>query len=454
LDDIKILEGELVGMETARIIRRGILVVSLVTATALLFVNPDIGGRVQTAGAALIDADTRHTSLGASTLNGDSQLEEEALLPMVRLLAVEPGDTLAQILIDEGAASPDAHAAIDVLKKLFNPRDLKSGQQIEVTFQPDRQGLGEPRLQSLSFDPDYTRKVIVERADDGSFKAKQDMKPLSHEVVQASGRIDSSLYDAALKAGIGHNVLTTMVRVLSYDVDFQRDIHEGDTFQVFYERWIDEKGVAVKEGDIYFFSITLSGKSFRYFRFKTGDGLVDYFNEKGESVKKALLRTPADGARITSKFGNRNHPILGFTRMHKGIDFGLPTGAPIQAAGDGVVEMAGPNKGYGNYVRIRHSNGFATAYAHMSGFAKGVRTGKRVNQGQIIGFVGSTGMSTGPHLHYEVMVNGSQVNPLSIKMPSGRKLAGKELDMFQNARKDTESKMAAAPKIGKLASAQ
>jgi murein DD-endopeptidase MepM/ murein hydrolase activator NlpD len=441
------------GMEKARLIRRGILVLSFFIATALLFVDPDTGGRVQTAGAALFESDT-HGALSTTGLNADSQLEEAALLPMVRLLAVEPGDTLAQILIDEGAAGADANAAIEVLKQLFNPRDLKSGQQIEVTFQPDRDGLGGRKFSSMSFEPDYSRKVTVERAEDGSFKAKQLMKPLTHEIVRADGRIDSSLYDAALKAGIGHNVLTTMVRVLSYDVDFQRDIQEGDTFQVFYERWTDDKGVAVKEGDIYFFSITLSGKSFRYFRFKTADGLVDYFNEKGESVKKALLRTPADGARITSKFGNRNHPILGFTRMHKGIDFGLPTGAPIQAAGDGVVEMAGSNKGYGNYIRIRHANGFSTAYAHLSGFAKGVRTGKRVNQSQTIGFVGSTGMSTGPHLHYEVLVNGTQVNPLSIKMPSGRKLAGKELDKFHDARKETESKMAAAPKIGKLASAQ
>lgn len=442
-------------METARIVRRGILALSFLTATALLFVDPDTGGRMQTAGAALLDTELGKSSLGSSTLNGDSQLEEEALLPMVRLLAVEPGDTLAQILVDEGAESADANAAIAVLKKIFNPKDLKSGQEIEVTFDPVPGGLGHTKFKSLSFEPDYTRTVTVTRDENGGYSAKENLKQLSHEIVRAEGRIDSSLYDAALKAGIGHNVLTTMVRVLSYDVDFQRDIQEGDTFQVYYERWLDEKGRVVKDGEVHYLSITLSGKPYHYYRFKAADGLVDYFNMKGESVKKALLRTPADGARITSKFGNRNHPILGFTRMHKGIDFGLPSGAPIQAAGDGVVEMAGVNKGYGNYLRIRHSNGYSTAYAHLSGFAKSVRVGKRVSQGQVVAFVGSTGLSTGPHLHYEVLVNGNQVNPLSIKMPSGRKLAGKELDRFADVRAETDRKMALAPlATAKLAQAK
>ncbi|CAA6603566.1 Peptidase M23B [Rhodospirillaceae bacterium LM-1] len=441
-------------METGRIVRRGILGLALLTATALLFIDPGTGGHIQGAGAALVDSAYSKTNLGASTLNGDSLLEEEVLLPMVRLLAVEPGDTLAQILIDEGAEAGEAHAAIGALRKMFNPRDLRSGQQIEVTFQPTPDGLGGARFMGLSFEPDYARKIDLTRGENGGFSVTESQKPLSHEIVRAEGRIDSSLYDAAIKAGIGHNVLSTMVRVLSYDVDFQRDIQEGDSFQVFYERWTDEKGNAVKDGDIYYLSMTLSGKPLHYYRFKAADGLVDYFNDKGESVKKALLRTPADGARITSKFGSRRHPILGYSRMHKGIDFGLPHGAPIQAAGDGVVEMAGVNKGYGNYLRIRHGNGFSTAYAHLSGFAKGVRAGKRVSQGQVVGYVGSTGLSTGPHLHYEVMVNNSQVNPLSIKMPSGRKLAGKELDIFHQARRETERKMADAAVLGKMAAAQ
>ncbi|TAN49668.1 MAG: M23 family peptidase [Rhodospirillales bacterium] len=438
-------------METGRIVRRGILAFALVVAVALLFIDPGSGNRIQQAGAALIDADFPNTSLTASTLEGDSQLEEAALLPMVRLLAVEPGDTLAQILIDEGAASSEAHAAIDVLKKLFNPRDLKSGQEIEVTLQPSPDGMSATKFMGLSFEPDYTREISVTRGEDGGFTAQEIKKPLKHEVVKAEGRVDSSLYEAAIKAGISNNVLTTMVRVLSYDVDFQRDIQEGDSFTVFFERWFDDKGRPVHDGDVFYLSMTLSGKPLHYYRFKAADGLIDYFNQKGESVKKALLRTPADGARITSKFGSRKHPILGYSRMHKGIDFGLPTGAPIQAAGEGVVEMAGPNSGYGNYLRIRHTNGYATAYAHLSGFAKGVRVGKRVSQGQVVAYVGSTGMSTGPHLHYEVMVNGHQVNPLSIRMPSGRKLAGKELDRFNQARLDTEHNMAEAQSIGKLA---
>ncbi|MBC7908841.1 MAG: M23 family metallopeptidase, partial [Rhodospirillaceae bacterium] len=207
----------------------------------------------------------------------------------------------------------------------------------------------------------------------------------------------------------------------------------------------------VRHGDMLFASIYLGGRPISMYRHETEGGTVEYFNEKGESIKKALLKTPVDGAKITSGFGMRNHPILGFTKMHKGVDFGVPTGTPIQAAGDGVVEMAGFNGAYGNYVRLRHGSGYGTAYAHMSRIAQGLKTGKHVSQGQIIGFVGSTGRSTGAHLHYEVLQGNAQLNPLSVKMPTNVKLAGRDMDRFRMTKRETDTLLAKIPPATRVA---
>jgi murein DD-endopeptidase MepM/ murein hydrolase activator NlpD len=212
-----------------------------------------------------------------------------------------------------------------------------------------------------------------------------------------------------------------------------------------FEGWYDTKGKLVRHGDLLYAGLDLSGAEIQLYRYENGQGASDFFNAKGESAKKALLKTPVDGARITSGFGLRHHPILGFSKMHKGIDFGVPPGTPIQAAGDGSIEMAGPYGAYGNYVRLRHGNGFATAYAHMSRIAQGVHPGRRVTQGQIIGFVGSTGRSTGPHLHYEVLQGNAQVNPMSIKVPTGIKLAGRDLDRYQAFKRQSDLLMASIP---------
>jgi murein DD-endopeptidase MepM/ murein hydrolase activator NlpD len=243
-----------------------------------------------------------------------------------------------------------------------------------------------------------------------------------------------------------------MIRVLSYDVDFQRDVQAGDSFAVMLEQYVDKKGKVVREGDLLYAGMTLSGNPISLYRYVDGNGVPDYYNTKGESVKKALLKTPVNGAKLSSGYGNRKHPILGFNKMHKGVDFAAPTGTPIMAAGAGVIEQAGPNGAYGNYVRIRHSSGYSTAYAHMSRFAQGIRAGKRIDQGQIIGFVGSTGRSTGAHLHYEVLVNNDQINPLSIKVPTGTKLAGKELERFNTAMAQTKQTFAQLAENKKVAS--
>jgi len=210
-----------------------------------------------------------------------------------------------------------------------------------------------------------------------------------------------------------------------------------------FDEYRDEDGRMAKTGNISVAEMVLSGQKIRLHRYKAKDGFVDYYSATGQSVRKALLRTPIDGARISSGFGRRRHPILGYTRMHKGLDFAARRGTPIYAAGDGVVDFAGRKGGYGKYVRIRHTGTYKTAYAHMHRYGKGVRTGRRVRQGQIIGYVGSTGRSTGPHLHYEVHKNGRQVNPRSIKLPSGRKLKGRELTAFKTYRVELDRDYAA-----------
>ena len=229
-------------------------------------------------------------------------------------------------------------------------------------------------------------------------------------------------------------MLVELIRAYSWDVDFQRDIRSGDTFQVMYERVYDEHGNHVHSGNIRFAQLTLSGKRHPIYRYRSKDGDDDYFDERGQSARKALMRTPIDGARLSSGFGRRRHPILGYNKMHRGVDFAAPRGTSIYAAGNGTIIKAGRNGAYGIYIRIRHNNRYSTAYGHMKGLARSARRGKRVTQGQIIGYVGTTGRSTGPHLHYEILSNGRRTNPMKIKMPSGRKLKGGALAAFQAAR--------------------
>jgi murein DD-endopeptidase MepM/ murein hydrolase activator NlpD len=249
-------------------------------------------------------------------------------------------------------------------------------------------------------------------------------------MARAAGSIQSSLFEAGQADGVPIEVMGEIIHAFSYDVDFQRDIQPGDSYEILYERYADGAGNLAKTGDILFASLTLSGRKLALYRYTTADGRTDWFNPKGDSVRKALLRTPVDGAKITSGFGMRMHPILGYSLMHKGVDFGAPIGTPIYAAGDGKIQQIGPFSGYGNYIRIKHTAQYATAYGHISRFAGGLRVGSRVSQGQVIAYVGMTGRATGPHLHFEVILNGKQINPQSIKLPAGEKLRGKELKTY------------------------
>lgn len=357
---------------------------------------------------------------------GDS---EKAADPVERrLVSLGRGDTLMQLLLEADVPQPHAQEAIAALKGVYDPRRLKSGQPVEVMFERTE---GEGKFVGFEFQPAVERSVSVS-FNGVRFQAAETEKKLARRSVAAQGAIRSSLFESGRQAGVPMAVLTELIRNYSYDVDFQRDIQPGDRFEILYEQMTTEDGeVAAGAGEILYASLTLSGKQQPIYRYEDSQGIVEYFNGQGSSIRKALLRTPIDGARLSSGFGMRRHPVLGYSKMHKGVDFAAPTGTPIYAAGAGVVDEVGPKGAYGNYIRVRHNNDISTAYAHMSRFGAGMRKGARVNQGDIIGYVGTTGRSTGAHLHYEIVKAGQQVNPLSVAVPTGRNLDGKELSRFK-----------------------
>ena len=355
-----------------------------------------------------------------------SEIAAVATEPLLsRLVRLAPGDTLQGVLAEAGVAAADAHAAIEALIPVFSPRGLKAGQEIELAF------LG-ASLMELHFTAAVDRDIVVARSGERNFAARERTRPLARVVELAAGTIRTSLFDAASDAGVPMPVLAEVIRAFSYDVDFQRDVQPEDSFEVLFERLYDERGKAVGTGEIAYAAMTLSGKTLKLYRYlPAGAKLADFFNERGENARKALLKTPVDGARLSSRFGMRLHPILGYTKMHRGVDFAAPPGTPIMAAGDGVVEKAGPSSAYGNLVVLHHNGAYETAYAHMSHFARGVRPGARVHQGEVIGYVGATGRVTGPHLHYEIRIKGQPVNPISVRMQPGQPLAGKDMAPFR-----------------------
>ena len=383
--------------------------------------------------------------VAAQPLSGQVLAAEAAPAANSVIIEVASGDTLMALLTREGVSRQDAHDAVAALEAVFSARDLRPGQELRLTFDEPEEVMaaageepGQPSLLALALQPSVDADVQVVRSEDGSFSAAEQERPLRMELQGAAGVIDDSLFAAADSAGVPIPALIELIRIFSFDVDFQREIQPGDSFEVLYEAYYDGTGALAKTGKILFAGLTLSGKPLELYNFTPSSGFEDFFDLTGQSVRKALMKTPIDGARLSSNFGMRKHPILGYNKMHKGVDFAAPTGTPIYAAGDGIIEMAGWNSGYGKYVRIKHNSTYKTAYAHMSKIAKGIGKGTRVSQGEIIGYVGTTGQSTGPHLHYEVHMDGKPVNPLGIKLPAGEKLAGTDLANFLAAAAETD----------------
>ncbi|MDX1976027.1 MAG: peptidoglycan DD-metalloendopeptidase family protein [Rickettsiales bacterium] len=345
-------------------------------------------------------------------------------------LKVRNGDTFISLLTDAGVSTTEAHALVESIRKVYDPRKLNVGQNLAVELHKDTQN-NEMVVASLTMPTSITSTLELTREENDSYTIKQVDAPVKSKVARTSGTITSSLYETATKMGMPASMLSELINAYSYDVDFQRDIKDGDTIEVLFERLETEDGAVVGVGKMIYAQLEIGGKPMKIYRYSDKKGNVDFFNEKGESIRKALLRTPINGAKITSGFGMRNHPIMGYSKMHRGVDFAAPTGTPIYAAGDGVIDFVGVKGGYGNYLRVKHNGAYSSAYAHISRFAKGIAQGTRVKQGQIIAYVGTTGMSTGPHLHYEILVNNSQVNPSGVKFKTGTVLAGNELKQFK-----------------------
>lgn len=363
--------------------------------------------------------------------------------------AVRRNETLSAVLDRLGAPREEANEAVFAAGKLLDLRTMHPGD--DVTAWLDTDSTGAVRLLGLSLRPEVERQVLISRGLDGAWKTHELKAKLSSGYGQVSGEIQTSLYESALALGAGDQQVVDYADIFGYDIDFQRETQAGDHFAILYETFDDERGAAVKAGNVLFASMDGQALTKSFYRFRpTDDGQVDYFDENGQSAKKFLMKTPINGARLSSSFGNRKHPILGYTKLHKGTDFAAPRGTPIYAAGNGVVERAGPYSTYGNYIKIQHANGYETAYAHLNGFAKGIRKGARVHQGQVIAYVGTTGQSTGPHLHYEVYISGKPVNAMRLKLPTGRKLAGEQLDLFKTERERIDAIRAAEAAEGQL----
>ena len=342
-------------------------------------------------------------------------------------IKVKYGDTLEKILKKNDFNNNDIFDAIEETKKVFNPKNIVNGQTIIIKYQLTNKKK-EKKIESISLPLEFNKSVLLERIEE-KFLAKIVSEKTIKRVIKKKGFITDSLYLSALRSGVDIKTITETIRIFSFSVDFQRDIWPKDTFEILYEEELLKYNKSKKDpGNILYANLVLkSGVSLKLYRFENEKKEIEYFDETGKSAQKLLMKTPIDGARISSGYGKRRHPILGYNVAHRGVDFAAPKGTPIYAAGNGIIEEKGRKGAYGKYIRIRHANNYKTAYAHLSKFAK---TSGRVKQGQTIGYVGSTGRSTGPHLHYEIIRNGKRINPQKLKLPSGKKLKGSELKLF------------------------
>lgn len=358
-----------------------------------------------------------------------------------RMVVSARGDNFGKMLLRAGVGAEEAARAVRALRKTYNPRRLPIGLELKVIFEAP--GVGNPRFLGYRFDSSSDRMVHVSRQATGGFTARKVEKIVTHVYSRADGQIETSLFGAGVKAGVPPGIMLQMIRLFSFAVDFQRDLHGGEKFQIMYRSQKDESGRIVRHSDIVYTSLTVGGKARKLYVYEPPKGGVQYLNERGQGNRRTLMKTPIDGARLTSRFGYRKHPLLGFTKLHAGVDFGARPGTPIYAAGNGTIVKIGWFGTYGRYIRIRHGSVYETAYAHMSRFQRGLRVGSRIKQGDTIGYVGSSGRSTGPHLHYEVIRNGRQVNPMKIALPARKNLKGRELKRFFAHRKEVDARYAA-----------
>ena len=371
-----------------------------------------------------------------------------------RVVVAKKTDNVANILRDLGASPDDIAKIVAVLGPRARDGGIKEGQKIRVLMNPLPGGQKVQPIRVIVAS-DSSIDAVAALSDTGKYVAV-DVRTVDTEVAENTDdsgndddstgvRLYQSVYETALRNQIPRPIIDELVRIYSYDVDFQRKVQAGDSFEVLYAGE-EEAPIADNRSDVLFAALTVGGETKKFYRYQSpDDGLVDYYDETGKSAKKFLVRKPVAEGIMRSPFGIRRHPILGYTKMHTGVDWAAPTGTPIYASGNGTVVKEGWESGYGKYIRIQHTNGYETAYGHMSAFARGIEEGKRVRQGQVIGFVGSTGLSTGSHVHYEILVNGRFVDPMRIKLPRGRVLEGGLLANFDRERERLDNIMTRKP---------
>ena len=354
------------------------------------------------------------------------------------LVTIKAGQTFGKLINDYDIPDSEKFRISQLLSEKIDLTQLNIGTEIRITFLKKNNFIEIKKINIL--DKKNNQIQILKKDDKYEIDSSSVLaftKNILKEIV-----INESLYKSAINADVPPNIIMQFVNLYGFDVDFQREIRNGNIIKIYYEVFLDNKLNIRKAGNIKFASLALSKNTYELYKYTTNDNnKSEYFDAAGKSAVKALMKTPINGASLSSGYGMRKHPILGYDRLHQGVDFAAPTGTPIMAAGTGFIEKIGMNGGAGNYIKIKHVNGYKTAYGHMNKFAAGLKKGSKVTQGQTIGFVGSTGMSTGPHLHYEVIFNNKKINPMKMKLPSGRKLKGKILDDFIKYASDLNKEM-------------
>lgn len=358
----------------------------------------------------------------------------------VKAVTLKSGDSLGPLLQRNGVPPNEAYKVTQAFSEAYNPRNLRAGQTITMYFDQSP----EPKITEVTLKPAFDRTVFVSRTQDDKFTTRDLTVNFPKEIVQVSGTVENSLYLDAGRMGVPDKVTVQFSHIYEHSVDFQRDIRKGDAFTMTFELYRDRDGKPLKAGDLVYASFSPRGQKSSYYLFTSKNGDENFYSKDGKSAKRKLMRTPVNGARLSSGYGRRKHPVLGYVKTHKGVDFAAPRGTPIMAAGIGTVERASRFGSFGKYIRIRHSDGYKTAYAHLNGYARGIKSGARVRQGQIIGYVGTTGRSTGPHLHYEVHKNGKAINPRSLSTLSGKPLPKSERAAFDVRRKEIDKIRASA----------
>jgi murein DD-endopeptidase MepM/ murein hydrolase activator NlpD len=351
-------------------------------------------------------------------------------------LKVRNGDSIQRILYDQKISPSDINNVINALRREYNIGTLRNDQKVYLIIKREKNGNFVSRL---TVNIDNITSVHVFLNKDNVYETKRVTKILTKKNHLVETTIDRGIYRTAKQSGIENSIVAQFARLYGFEVDFQRDLKKNDKIKIFYERYLDDDGVPQRTGNIIYSEITNVERNIILYRYEYPNGSIAYFTPEGKSIEKSLMRTPINGAKLSSRYGFRIHPILGYNQMHQGTDFAAPIGTPVMASGAGTVEYLGWKGGYGKFISIRHSAVYQTNYAHLQDYAKGIRRGAKVQQGQVIGYLGSTGSSTGPHLHYEVVVNGKKENSQTLKLPSAAPLEGNNKNLFEIQKRNIDN---------------